>query len=216
MFAAVHKEEAMTFPIAGIAMSAGGLEASSELLGAVPSEVGMAFMLVQHLAPDHQSLLSEILSNRTSLPVREARDGSLVQPDHVYVIPPNSTLTLSDGHLRLSARPAGKERFKPGDTLFHSLAETCAERAIGIVLSGGDADCAGLGSHQERRWNYLRSGTIDRAVSEHAQQCHRDRSRRFRAAAGRDRLRAPAPRAASPPAIDRPAGPPGARRCHGS
>jgi two-component system CheB/CheR fusion protein len=132
----------MTFPIVGIAMSAGGLEASSELLATVPSPVGMAFVLVQHLAPDHASLLSEILSNRTSLRVLQASDGSVVQPDHVYVIPPNSTLTLSDGHLRLSPRPAGKERFKPADTLFHSLAETCAERAIGIVLSGGDSDGA--------------------------------------------------------------------------
>jgi two-component system CheB/CheR fusion protein len=130
----------VTFPIVGIAASAGGLEAASELLAALPSRCGMAFVLVQHLDPVHESLLSEILGARTSLKVLQATDGLPVEADHVYVIPPNATLTLNSQHLKIAPRATGRQRFKPADTLFRSLADACADRAIAVVLSGGDAD----------------------------------------------------------------------------
>lgn len=78
----------MTFPIVGMAASAGGLEAVSELLTALPSHSDMAFILVQHLDPDHESLLPDILSKRTALSVEPAHEGLKVKPGHLYVIPP--------------------------------------------------------------------------------------------------------------------------------
>ena len=125
-----------------MAASAGGLEALSELLAAVPAASGMAYIVVQHLDPDHKSLLTEILGKKTVLPVQQARNGLRVEADHVYVIPPNAALTLADDRLHLTPRASGRERHMPADILFRSVAEACAERAIGIVLSGGDSDGA--------------------------------------------------------------------------
>ena len=133
----------MPFPIVAIAASAGGLEALSELLAAVPARSGMSYLVVQHLDPTHESLLSEILNKKVSIPVRQAQEGERVEPDHVYVIPPNTALTLkADDRLHLSPRAHGRERHLPGDILFRSLAEIRAESAIGVVLSGGDSDGA--------------------------------------------------------------------------
>jgi two-component system CheB/CheR fusion protein len=131
-----------SFPIIGIGASAGGLEAISELLGGLPSASGMAFIVVQHLDPDHESLLSEILAKRTRIALTQARDGMRVEPDHIYVIPPAATLTLNDDCLRLTPRVVGPERFMPVDALFRSLANARRESAIGVVLSGADADGA--------------------------------------------------------------------------
>ena len=132
----------MTFPIVAIAASAGGLEAVSELLAALPSHTGMAFVVVQHLDPGHESLLTEILSKKTSLSVQQVHDGMLVEADHVYVIPPNTSLTLADEHLHLTTRGSGRGGHRPADILFRSLAEARASSAIGVVLSGGDSDGA--------------------------------------------------------------------------
>ena len=128
----------MAFPVVAIGASAGGLEAVTELLGALPSSSAMAFVVVQHLDPEHQSLLPEILATKTAMPVAQIHDGSTVAPGHVYVIPPNTTLTLTDGHLRLARRPAG--RHMPVDALFVSVAEELGGNAIGAVLSGADSD----------------------------------------------------------------------------
>ena len=89
------------FPIVGIAASAGGLEAFTELLTHLPIDTGMAFVLIQHLAPDHKSLLREILSRSTQIPVNEVQDGIAVEPNQVYVIPPNTKMVLSKGVLQL-------------------------------------------------------------------------------------------------------------------
>ena len=78
------------FPIVGIAASAGGLEAFIELLTYLPVDTGMAFVLIQHLAPDHKSLLTEILAKKTKMPVSEVVDGVIVEPNHVYIIAPNT------------------------------------------------------------------------------------------------------------------------------
>jgi two-component system, chemotaxis family, CheB/CheR fusion protein len=131
----------MRSAIVGIGASAGGLESVSEILAGLPSDPGIAIVVVQHLDRARDSLLSEILGRRTRLPVIEARDGMRIAPDHVYVIPPNATLTVDAGVLRLSPRAAGGMHM-PVDALFRSLAVDCGEAAVGVVLSGADSDGA--------------------------------------------------------------------------
>ena len=131
-----------SFPVVGIGASAGGLEAISELLAELPAKTGMAFLLVQHLAPHHESFLTEILAGKADIAVETATDGGTVAPDHFYVIPPNTTLTVSDGVLRLSPREGSERPHKPVNILFRSLAEEHAHRAVAVVLSGTDSDGA--------------------------------------------------------------------------
>ena len=126
--------------VVGIGASAGGLEAVAELLGALPAATGMAFILVQHLDPSHESLLAEILAKKTAIPVSVALAGEVVRPGHVYVIPADAILTVHDGHIELKRRTSTGERPSPVDVLFKSLAATYADHAIGVVLSGGDSD----------------------------------------------------------------------------
>ncbi|MBW4053214.1 MAG: response regulator [Proteobacteria bacterium] len=129
----------MTFPIVAIASSAGGLEALSELLEALPAQSDMAFIVVAHLSADHESLLPDLLARRTSMAVQSASDGVQLRAGHVYVIPPNTTLTVQGEALQV--RPRDRDHLHhPADILFTSLAEAYKESAIGIVLSGGDAD----------------------------------------------------------------------------
>ena len=128
------------FPIVGIAASAGGLEAFTELLSHLPIDTGMAFVLIQHLAPDHKSLLSEILSRSTQMPVNEVQDGIAVEPNQVYIIPPNTKMVLSKGVLQLSPREKLYGKYMPGDAFFTSLALDRGHKAIAVVLSGGDGD----------------------------------------------------------------------------
>ena len=130
----------LTLTIVGIGASAGRFEAIAELLGALPASTGMAYIVVQHLDPRHESLLSEILAKKTAIPVSVALSGERVQPDHVYVIPPDATLTVLDGRIDLSPRPSTPERSLPIDALFKSLAEAYRDNAIAVVLSGGDSD----------------------------------------------------------------------------
>jgi two-component system, chemotaxis family, CheB/CheR fusion protein len=131
-----------SFPVVGIGASAGGLDAVSELLAELPAKTGMAFLFVQHLDPRHQSFLTEILAKRAHIPVGTAVDGATVEPDHLYVIPPNTTLTVTDGVLRLRPRESWERPHKPVDILFRSLAENHGHRTIGVVLSGANSDGA--------------------------------------------------------------------------
>src|SRR5215471_444292 len=131
----------MSFPIVGVGASAGGLEAFSELLAHLPADAGMAFLFVQHLDPTHRSFLVEILSKQTRMPVEEAREGVEIQPDHVYVLPPNSALTLVDNFLHLASRETIEQRRSPVDILFDSLADRGIS-AIGVILSGNGSDGA--------------------------------------------------------------------------
>lgn len=128
------------FPIVGVAASAGGLEAFIQLLSHLPTDSGMAFVLIQHLAPDHESLLSEILSRITQLPVCEVQNGVRVEPNQVYVIPPNVKMVLSKGVLQLSPREKVFGKYMPGDAFFASLAADRGHKAIAVVLSGTDGD----------------------------------------------------------------------------
>jgi two-component system CheB/CheR fusion protein len=93
------------FPIVGIGASAGGLEAFSALLKHLPLDTGMGFVLVQHLDPEHDSVLPQLLGRATSLPVHEVTNKLPVEPNHVYVIPPNTNLSITAGVLTLSPRP---------------------------------------------------------------------------------------------------------------
>jgi len=129
-----------TFPIVGVGASAGGLEAFRSLLQALPARTGMAFVLVQHLDPEHESLLTRLLSNATRMPVREVTEGVAVEPDHVYVIPPNKALGIRNGVLHLLARKRQDPKHMPVDSFFQSLAENEGGRAIGVILSGVASD----------------------------------------------------------------------------
>jgi len=131
-----------SFPIVAVGASAGGLEAFSKLLERLPVDTGMAFVLVQHLDPTHHSLLTELLSRITKLPVSQVSNGTVVQPDHVYIIPPNSDMELEGLTLRLEARSMTRGQHMPVDVFMRSLAEQQKHCAIGVILSGTASDGA--------------------------------------------------------------------------
>ena len=124
----------------GIGASAGGLDAATELLRALPLDTGMGFVLVQHLDPTHASALAEILSRATKLPVNQVEDRTPVEPNHVYVIPPGKNLGIENGELQLSPRTEGRGQHRPVDLFFRSLAAEQKYQAIGVVLSGTATD----------------------------------------------------------------------------
>ncbi|MBN1341902.1 MAG: PAS domain-containing protein [Phycisphaerae bacterium] len=132
----------VSFPIVGMGASAGGLEALEAFFREMPSDSGMAFVVVTHLAPDQTSLLPELLQRRTRMQVLEAVDGARIQPNHAYVTPPKKRLTILNRRIQLvaPAEPHGLQL--PIDTFFRSLSEDQQERAIGIILSGTGTDGA--------------------------------------------------------------------------
>jgi two-component system, chemotaxis family, CheB/CheR fusion protein len=127
-------------PVVGLGASAGGLEAFQAFLHATPADAGFAYVLVQHLDPNHESMLAELLARRTSMPVRQISDNMSIEPNCVYLIPPNASLTIAKARLRLSsfAEPRGFRR--PIDVFFRSLAADQGQNAACIVLSGTGAD----------------------------------------------------------------------------
>jgi two-component system CheB/CheR fusion protein len=127
-------------PVVGIGASAGGYEAFLQLLRALPERTGMAFVLVQHLDPTHESQLTSLLSKATRMPVSEITDRTQVVADHVYVIPPNKNLALERGVLRLTPRARASGQHLPVDTFLTSLAVDRGPRAIGVILSGTASD----------------------------------------------------------------------------
>jgi two-component system CheB/CheR fusion protein len=130
------------FPIVGIGASAGGLEAFTELLQTLPSNTGMAFVFIQHLDPKHVSLLTELLQRQTSMSVLEATNGLKVEPNHIYVIPRNTHMSLVHGVLTLTPRGTAPLPHMPIDPFLRSLAEERRSRAIGVILSGNASDGA--------------------------------------------------------------------------
>jgi two-component system, chemotaxis family, CheB/CheR fusion protein len=131
-----------TCTIVGVGASAGGLEAFTQLLKHLPTDTGMAFVLVQHLDPTHASLLTELLAKATTMPVTEVCDGMEVLSDRVYIIPPNRELVLVGNKLELSVRAKTNGRYLPIDRFFQSLATERQQQAIAVVLSGADGDGA--------------------------------------------------------------------------
>ncbi len=130
------------FPVIGIGASAGGLAAFEAFFSGMPADAdtGMAFVLVQHLAPDHKSLLSELVRRYTRMQVFEVEDGMVVQPDCTYIIPPNRDMAFINGRLQLLEPAAPRGQRLPVDFFFRSLAQDQRDRAIGIVLSGTGSD----------------------------------------------------------------------------
>ncbi|MBD2233357.1 chemotaxis protein CheB [Phormidium tenue] len=128
------------FPVVAIGASAGGLEAFTQLISHLPTTTGMAFVLLQHLDPNQPSLLSEIMGRTTEMPVLEVLDGVAIAPNHVYVIPHNTAMTIVGGELRLQPRPRSRTGSHVIDNFFNALAEERGTKAIGVVLSGADAD----------------------------------------------------------------------------
>jgi two-component system, chemotaxis family, CheB/CheR fusion protein len=132
--------ESTDFPVVGIGASAGGLDACRRLVDALPAGIGMAFILVQHLDPTHESMMVDLLTDRTSMTVCQVADGMKLARDHLYVIPPGAYLAVGDGALHLSQPQARHGARLPFDFLLHSLAEAYGARAICVILSGLGAD----------------------------------------------------------------------------
>jgi two-component system CheB/CheR fusion protein len=126
-------------PIVGVGASAGGLDAFTELLSHLPDDTGMAFVLIQHLDPSHESHLTELLSRACKMPVSEVKGETRAQANHVYVISPRCNLGISDGVLQTPPRPS-RGRNMPIDSFFGALAADRGGRAIGVVLSGTASD----------------------------------------------------------------------------
>jgi len=126
----------LAFPVVGIGASAGGVEALRGFFEATPAASGIAYVVIQHLSPDHGSLMAEILGRSTSMPVHQIEDGVRVEPNHVYVIRPGYTVTLEGEFLRLGAPVERRGHRRPVDDFFRSLAREQKEAAIAIVLSG--------------------------------------------------------------------------------
>jgi two-component system, chemotaxis family, CheB/CheR fusion protein len=128
--------------LVGLGGSAGGIQALQAFFHAMPADPGMAFVVILHLSPEHESVLSEVLQRSTEMKVVQADEGMQVLPNHVYVIPPAKRLTLSNGRLHLTELPREPGRRLTVDWFFRSLAETYGPHAVAIVLSGGDGDGA--------------------------------------------------------------------------
>ena len=130
------------FPIVGIGASAGGLAAFEAFFSGMPADAdpGMAFVLVQHLAPDHKSILTDLIRRYTRMQVFEVEDGMAVRPNCAYIIPPNRDMAFLNGTLQLLEPSSPRGQRLPIDFFFRSLAQDQHARAICIVLSGTGSD----------------------------------------------------------------------------
>jgi len=141
--AEIEESPRLPFPIVGIGASAGGLEAFTALLEHLPQDTGMAFVLIQHLSPSHKSMLTSLLEKKSTLPVTEVTNGMSVSSNHVYVIPPNTCMSISDGKLCLDPRLDSNKQNLPIDFFLNSLGPHQKNKAIAVILSGTASD----GSH---------------------------------------------------------------------
>lgn len=124
----------------GVGASAGGLEAIEAFFSAMPEDSGLAFIVIQHLSPDHKSLMVQLLSKKTRIPVRQCQDGLEVLPNHIYMIPPKKNLAIFHGRLVLTDKDARRGGNLPIDIFLKSLAEDKGKRAIAVILSGTGSD----------------------------------------------------------------------------
>jgi two-component system CheB/CheR fusion protein len=131
------KSANQVFPIVGIGASAGGLDAMKQLLENLPEDVGLAYVVVQHLAADQESMLPEILSRHTKMSVKKVQNGMQIKPDRVYVMPSGKTMTISKGVLKLEPKAAS---LRPINEFMQSLANDRKTKAIGVILSGTGTD----------------------------------------------------------------------------
>ena len=129
-----------SFPIVGIGASAGGLEAIEGFFANTPSDIRIAFVIIQHLAPEHKSIMGSLLKKYTSLKVMEVRDGTKIEPGCVYLNPPSRDVSIFNGKLYLSEPTQARGARLPIDYFFRSLAESEGDKSICIVLSGTGTD----------------------------------------------------------------------------
>ena len=132
--------ESRSFFIVGLGASAGGLEALGQFLSHVPKQSGLGFVVVQHLDPSRKGVLVELLQRNTPMPVVQIKDRMKIEPDHVYVIPPNKDLSILHGVLHLLEPAAPRGLRLPIDFFFRSLADDQHERGLGVILSGMGSD----------------------------------------------------------------------------
>jgi two-component system CheB/CheR fusion protein len=135
-----HGEADEDFLVVGLGASAGGIKAFKEFFANVPPDSGMAYVVILHLSPDHESHLAEVLQVATEMPVTQVMGAVRIEPNHVYVIPPNQSLAIDDGHLAVSDIKRIEERRAPVDIFFRTLAESKNSRAVCVILSGTGAD----------------------------------------------------------------------------
>ncbi|HET6425851.1 MAG TPA: chemotaxis protein CheB [Planctomycetaceae bacterium] len=128
------------FPLVGIGASAGGLAALKKFFEDIPGDSGLAYVVVVHLAPEHKSHLAELLQPHVKMPVEQVRSTTKLEPNHVYVIPPNSNLDTIDTHLRLTELEARRQERAPIDHFFRTLAKTHDGQSVGIILTGTGSD----------------------------------------------------------------------------
>lgn len=138
--ASSHESSSKDFYVVGVGASAGGLDAIERLFDNAPADSGMAYVIVQHLSPDFKSLMEELLSRHTAMPIHRVEDGMRVEPDHIYLIPPKKNMALSEGRLLLTDQNVSAPVNLPIDIFFQSLAKDFGDRAIAVVLSGTGSD----------------------------------------------------------------------------
>ena len=126
--------------IVGIGASAGGLSALEQFFDNMPPNTGMAFVIIQHLSPDFKSLMDDLLSRHTKMPIHRVTNGIELQPNSIYLIPPKTHMTVREEHLYLTERTVSPQVELPIDIFFNSLAEDVGGRAVGVVLSGTGSD----------------------------------------------------------------------------
>lgn len=126
--------------VVGIGASAGGLEALERLFKKLPADTGMAFVIVQHLSPDFDSVMDELLVRQTKMPIRTVEDGIDIKPNAIYLIPPRKEMIISGGRLLLTDKDPKQGLTLPIDTFFRSLAQDCGTRSVGVILSGTGSD----------------------------------------------------------------------------
>ncbi|MGN6192246.1 MAG: chemotaxis protein CheB, partial [Rhodanobacteraceae bacterium] len=138
----IREHSDLPFPVVGLGASAGGLVALKAFLEHMPKKTGLAFVVILHLSPKHESVADKVLQGSTRMPVIQVTEPTLLEPDHVYVISPNQDLTMSDGHLQVTEAVRPRGHHVAIDLFFRTLADTHQDKAVGIVLSGTGADGA--------------------------------------------------------------------------
>ena len=128
------------FLITGLGASAGGIQALKEFFRATPADSDIAYVVILHLSPDHDSQLAEVLRDSTDMPVTQVKEKTRLKPDHIYVIAPDKHLTIEGDYLVVTPNTELAERRAPVDIFFRSLAEAHFSRAVGVVLSGSGAN----------------------------------------------------------------------------
>src|SRR5262245_20667365 len=128
------------FLIVGLGASAGGIQALKDFFSQVTKESGMAYVVILHMSPEHESKLAEILQVTSPIPVTQVKEREKIRPNHVCVIPPNQSLAITDDHLQLTAMIGMEERRSPVDLFFRTLAEANESRAVSVILSGTGAN----------------------------------------------------------------------------